>query len=321
MQLPLTLINSFFDRFPFTRDDLSSDIDVISDNESEISDNYSDAEQEEENEEEKDINSSQFTSSTDSNSGSSSTAISFENEYSTDEELSDDESDISQMKGGVLDEEVYNLLLNNLQVLRQTRNLVVFIKNHRVTKDYLKKQIINNQLLKNQALNNQVLNNQVLKNQPSKKKPSGELIIDMKIRWCSTYNMLKRFLDYKIVVQPMVAAPERFRNSLNKKQQTKLRKLAFNDDEWNLLDTLAKILEPFRDATEMLSGQYYPTLGLAYYVSKGLENFLLIQNEDSELTCAVKKSVQAQFTYYFDTKVSKDQHQLTLVCCLLNSFI
>jgi hypothetical protein len=143
----------------------------------------------------------------------------------------------------------------------------------------------------------------------------------MKIRWCSTYNMLKRFLHHKTIVQTIVAAPERFRNSLNKKQQTKLRKLAFNQEEWNLLDTLASILEPFCGATEMLSGQYYPTLSLAYYVTKGLENYLLIKNEDSELTCAMKRSLQVQFTYYFDTKVSKDQYQLTLVCRLLNFFI
>ena len=81
-----------------------------------MSDNYSDAEEEEEKE---DSNSAQSTPSTDSAGSSSATTISVEDEYSTDEEL-----DTSQIKSGALNEEVFNILLNNLQVLRQTRNLI-----------------------------------------------------------------------------------------------------------------------------------------------------------------------------------------------------
>ena len=160
----------------------------------------------------------------------------------------------------------------------------------------------------------QVLNNQLLNNQLVKKKSSGEVIMDMKTRWYSTFLMLKRFLEHKAVIQTIVAAPERFRNGLTKKQQCKLKKLAFTHDEWKLLDTLSSMLEPFCDATVLLSGQYYPTLGLSYYISIGLKKFLCLDAKDSELVCSIKKSLQAQYTYYFDTKVSEQQHQLTLVC-------
>jgi hypothetical protein len=274
-------LNNFFYRFPFGSDDVGSEIDVILDSESDISDAYSDSEQDQ------DTDGIQLTNITGSNGNSSFTTIFSEDEYSSEEEFDDEEYDTNQLGGGVLNEKIYDLLLKNLKVLRQTRALVTFIRNHRVTRDFLGKQITNQSI--------------------------GDLIVDMKIRWYSTHIMLERFIHYKDVIQAIVNLPETFRNSLKKPQQRKLKNLALNHNEWDLLQIISSLLEPFRHATVLLSGQTYPTLSLAYYVIKALENFLSIDDDEPEVACAIKKSLRAQFMYYFDTNVSKEQKDLTLV--------
>ncbi len=260
---------------------MESEIDVILDSESDISDAYSDSEQDQ------DTDGIQLTNITGSNGNSSFTTIFSEDEYSSEEEFDDEEYDTNQLGGGVLNEKIYDLLLKNLKVLRQTRALVTFIRNHRVTRDFLGKQITNQSI--------------------------GDLIVDMKIRWYSTHIMLERFIHYKDVIQAIVNLPETFRNSLKKPQQRKLKNLALNHNEWDLLQIISSLLEPFRHATVLLSGQTYPTLSLAYYVIKALENFLSIDDDEPEVACAIKKSLRAQFMYYFDTNVSKEQKDLTLV--------
>ncbi len=260
---------------------MGSEIDVILDSESDISDAYSDSEQDQ------DTDGIQLTNITGSNGNSSFTTIFSEDEYSSEEEFDDEEYDTNQLGGGVLNEKIYDLLLKNLKVLRQTRALVTFIRNHRVTRDFLGKQITNQSI--------------------------GDLIVDMKIRWYSTHIMLERFIHYKDVIQAIVNLPETFRNSLKKPQQRKLKNLALNHNEWDLLQIISSLLEPFRHATVLLSGQTYPTLSLAYYVIKALENFLSIDDDEPEVACAIKKSLRAQFMYYFDTNVSKEQKDLTLV--------
>ena len=282
------LINlvKFFCRFPFTNDESLSDNDIQSASDEEDTDTYSDSEQEQD-----DVNDNQITTSINSSGSSSTTILISDDEFSSDEEIYHEELDTSHIDGSVLNEEVFNILLNNLQVLQQTRNLILFIRNHQVTRDYLKQQKIINQL-------------------------GGGLVLDMKIRWYSTQIMLERFLNHKDIVQMIASSPDRFKTSLNKKQQTKLKKLALTHNHWDLLDVISSLLEPFRHATVLLSGQTYPTLGLAYYIIKGLEYFLAIDDDELELTCAIKKSLRVQFKYHFDTNISNEQKQLTLVNCL-----
>jgi hypothetical protein len=183
--------------------------------------------------------------------------------------VSDDEKvNTSQIRGGILDKKTYEILLINLQVLKQTRD----IRNHNITRDYLKKHITD--------------------------RSTGELILDMKIRWYSTHIMLERFLKYKEIIQVISGSPEKFKSSLKKEQQTKLKNFSLNHNQWDLLDTIKSLLEPFRQATTILSGQTYPTLGLAYYVIRCLRNFLLKDDYDeSDLFYIIKNSLTTQFMY------------------------
>ncbi|CAF2422607.1 unnamed protein product [Rotaria sp. Silwood2] len=274
--------------FPFTNDENFNDNDVQFDSEEEISDTYSDSEEEQD-----DVSNDQVTPSTSPSENSSSTTIISEDEFSSDEELDDEECDTGDIEGGVLDEKVFHILLNNLQVLQKTRKLIAFIRNHQVTRDYV-----------NQRKPGQV--------------PYGNIILDMKIRWNSTQIMLERFLNHRNVIQAIVASPDRFKNSLTKKCQTKLKKLSFTHDEWDLLQIISSVLGPFHLATEMLSGQTYPTLSTAYYTIKGLQTFLWKEDDELELARDIKRSLQAQFKYYFNVNRSIEQKQLTLAAAFLD---
>ncbi len=52
------------------------------------------------------------------------------------------------------------------------------------------------------------------------------------------------------------------------------------------------ILELFLDATTALSGQNYPTIGLAFYVFRLLQHFLDFTTRDDAVTIALKESLR-----------------------------
>ena len=53
--------------------------------------------------------------------------------------------------------------------------------------------------------------------------------------------------------------------------ENKLKLCAINPDEWSLIDTLIKLLEPFIFATKLIEGKSYQTLSLA----KSLETIIV----------------------------------------------
>ena len=73
-------------------------------------------------------------------------------------------------------------------------------------------------------------------------------ILDMRVRWNSTYSMLERLLE----LQPAITAVCRL--------EDKLRPLQLIPSEWALLQELKQHLHIFIKATQHLSGQSYPTL-------------------------------------------------------------
>ena len=285
-----------FSRFPFVSESASNDDgDVTSESESEISDGFTDSEEENEEEEEDDTtDATQSTTSRSSTGTSSSVGSTVEDEYSSDEDVEDEEIDTSAIGGGVLGLDVFAVLMKNLQVLKQTRNLIVFIRNHRVTRDFLKQKAVTDHL-------------------------TASLLLDIKSRWNSTHIMLERLLCHKVVVQAIVGSPEQFRSSLSRKQETKMKRLALSHDEWDLLELVYSILEPFRHATVLLSGQTYPTLSLTYYIMKGLENFLSSESEDNDLGNLIKRSIQAQFMHNRAKHFSTEQDKVTMVNHLIRS--
>lgn len=74
--------------------------------------------------------------------------------------------------------------------------------------------------------------------------------------------MLDRFRVFKIVVDEITSNPERI-EGLQNKAKSKLRKLALCLNDWLMVDTLVKMLKPFKKVTDLLQGQKYETLSLS----------------------------------------------------------
>ena len=135
-------------------------------------------------------------------------------------------------------------------------------------------------------------------------------IIDFFVRWNSTYKMIERFIKLKQVVISLTSLPERI-DGINDCQVNKLKKWLFSSEEWALVEILSKILQPFFMATELASGQAYPTLAISFIIALNLKKHL--SSNESTDEGAIKRLLLGRLNYHLDSKISKKQKEFTLV--------
>lgn len=80
------------------------------------------------------------------------------------------------------------------------------------------------------------------------KLPIKTLILDVKTRWNSTFWMMHRCQELRIPYDATI------------KSVPKLKKYSLSDHEWARISDLVQLLNPFREATEMISNAHSPTL-------------------------------------------------------------
>ncbi|CAF2995559.1 unnamed protein product [Rotaria sp. Silwood2] len=80
--------------------------------------------------------------------------------------------------------------------------------------------------------------------------------------------MIDRLMKRRGMVDAMFT--KRDWKGLTVAQEMKIRSLAFNYDDWEMLDALRVSLDPFDRVTTILSGDY-PTQSLSYYALQTLE--------------------------------------------------
>ena len=79
-------------------------------------------------------------------------------------------------------------------------------------------------------------------------RPSHSLVQDVVTRWNSTLNMISRLREQQAAIAGVLHG------------KRDLHYLELSPHEWHTLEDLVKLLEPFKNATEIMSGQKYPTL-------------------------------------------------------------
>jgi hypothetical protein len=124
--------------------------------------------------------------------------------------------------------------------------------------------------------------------------------------------MIKRFLIDKDAIRSIISTPERVAG-LDAKQRAQLKKIVISHDDWEVIQSLALVMEPFVLATQIISARLYPTIGTGFFVYRTLEHFLEAKESDSSLTSLMKKSLRHHFNTYFRVNVSESQQKYMLV--------
>jgi hypothetical protein len=161
---------------------------------------------------------------------------------------------------------------------------------------------------------NIICNHIIIKAQ-EKKLEYVNLIIDFHVRWNTTFLMLNRFIKFKEIINNITLEPEKI-DGITKQNINKLKKLNLSNPEWELIDTLTKILKPFYSATKLLSAKNYPTLSIGIVIKSLLNNFLPNAQEEYDALqnqVEIAELLQEQLTYHFDTKLSVSQRNHMLV--------
>ncbi|CAF2248458.1 unnamed protein product [Rotaria magnacalcarata] len=145
--------------------------------------------------------------------------------------------------------------------------------------------------------------------------PNNGFVVDIRIRWNSTFYMLKRLIDHQIVVKSIFI--HKF-SDINADQRRSLANVYLDHENWDILQALHDLLAPLEFATRSLSGKHYATLALAYTTINILRNGLKPKANDSYFLVFLKKSLLSQFDLYFDVKMNKTQKELMLVASYLD---
>ncbi len=136
------------------------------------------------------------------------------------------------------------------------------------------------------------------------------LCLDVKSRWNSTFHMIDSFLVLRQIIEKLFNSKHNLH--LESKKITKLSNLEMSIDDWIMLSALRSVLKPFYNATQALSGQKYPSIGMAYYLINGLKHFLQISDrKENTFAKRLKQILFSKFQFYFDNH--GDQIQLLKV--------
>ncbi|KAG9319109.1 hypothetical protein KVV02_004693, partial [Mortierella alpina] len=119
-----------------------------------------------------------------------------------------------------------------------------------------------------------------------------QLTRDVRTRWNSTYAMVERAIHLRNAYQSMC------------RNEVALKPYELQDDEWEYLDKLAKLLQQFDELTKKVSGSQYPTLNRAMSVYNKLIDQLedvIANEEDPVLKQAAAQGRSKLLKYYAKT--------------------
>lgn len=156
-----------------------------------------------------------------------------------------------------------------------------------------------------------------LKQEAQLKKLQGEgLILDCKIRWNSSFYMIKRFINYQDVINDITLNPRIISSKISQSLIYRLKSSNYSHDEWVILTAVRNVLSAFEEACRLISGRRYQTLSIGYLILVGLE-YHLCQPKDvgplGEIEFILRKSLYDSFRYHVNDKVNFDQKRSMMV--------
>ena len=143
------------------------------------------------------------------------------------------------------------------------------------------------------------------------------LSIDCKSRWDSTKFMMENLLLFKRLIVQLHS--DKHDLSLNSKQKQKLTSLELPSDEWRMVSSIDHVLTPFYNATKLMSGQQYCTIGTALFAVRKMKSFLETIIENDSFTDGMKNDLLDQLVKYIDDDV--DQLDLIVVSSFVYTYL
>ncbi|CAF4018115.1 unnamed protein product [Rotaria magnacalcarata] len=140
---------------------------------------------------------------------------------------------------------------------------------------------------------------------------STDLIVDMRIRWNSTCKMISRLIDYRPALTMLIEQLSTIQG-VSAKQKKLLIKLQLSNYEWDVLKQLKSTLLIFSDASEMLSGQKYPSFATAYDVIGSLNHYLQLPSMNN-IEMKIKNVLDEALRKYVQPPIGSQQHNLLLL--------
>ena len=110
--------------------------------------------------------------------------------------------------------------------------------------------------------------------------PPHCLIQDVVTRWNSTLDMASRLCEQQAAIAAVLHG------------KRDLHHLELSPQEWHDLEDLIKLLEPFKNATEVLSGQKYPTLSCLGPILADLKEKIADDPLDSRTMKSAKQAMR-----------------------------
>lgn len=136
------------------------------------------------------------------------------------------------------------------------------------------------------------------------------LSIDCKSRWNSTKFMMGNLLTFKPLIVQLHS--QKHDLCLSYQQKQKLTSLELTSDEWRMVVSIDHVLTPFYNATKLMSGQQYCTIGTALFAIRKMKSFLETVVEHNSFVDGMKNDLLDQLVKYIDDDI--DQLDLVLIC-------
>ena len=141
------------------------------------------------------------------------------------------------------------------------------------------------------------------------------LSIDCKSRWNSTKHMLENLISHKQLIIELHS--NKYDLSLTDKQIQKLASLELSNNEWRIVAFIESMLTPFDNATKLMSGQKYCTIGTCLFAIRKIKAYLDAHLDNNAFMNELNNALLEQLVKYIDDDV--EQMNLIIVCMNFNS--
>ncbi|XP_076284838.1 E3 SUMO-protein ligase ZBED1-like [Lasioglossum baleicum] len=128
-----------------------------------------------------------------------------------------------------------------------------------------------------------------------------QLIQEVDVRWNSTHNMMHRLLLLRAPLNMTLLEDNMPQN--------------LNNDEWNTIEKIVNTLNPLKEATDIMSGETYPTLSQYLPMYTGLMTILQEEIEQSNMNAEICRDLCQALKERFDLIAKSDP---IIIATLLN---